>query len=894
MADFLENLLQGGIGALSLLDAPGSYVRGALGGRLGERLGGRELLEEWGVVGANREGLDAGDIAGFLAEIPTDPFGWVGGGLASTKGGRRFLTESLGGSIDDAMRGGGRYFSGLPSGDPPPVSLGSERAWALGQYPGDELESRVAARLFERLVREEPPVRGVLPGKGGVYKQPSREDRLIPLGNIDIERGAQADSKVRDALQSQYSEVLGRGSRALDDVNREIRQIEDRVLEASELPLEHELANELGYRGRDIDPMPPAPEGAGPLQVRDQDFLFDPATGHKIRSYKDYRPRSLEELLGLDFDDAQSIAMLGPEGVDDIDLSAFRGLNEINERLGDLGPSRLERDILHGQLRDPYFADTARRNVEELGWPGQDEFERISAEFSPEVNSLFDSLFGERSDWERLRRELEGIEATMSGVAPPRRVNPSDEAFLSTPSQVAMRELADAQRGLQWQGRSDLDRGERVARGLGEDLSPDLIGGASPQTQLENLHSRRLEIEEALDRIREEGMYGSGELARFIRDPEARALRADLLRRIGERDDSWRELTASKADKVRKSWDAPLTSEFGRSLDPDRLRELSSSPRFIEAVSEAYANAISNANAYTGRVARDVLDGARSDMARAQELLRDDPAYAAQVHSLLGFSPPSRPSVAQPSYVPQADVPESLLPPGLLETPSPSSYSLDAEGLPVTGPPLPMRSDLGPDPGHYPLPLDAPVSRAGSGMESLFEASDRTLEEARRRWGNSVDGDEIIQKFFDSRSRSEDPWMDYIPPYTSEPPVPDTLSPEGILDLLGISSNEGFPGGLPSAELPHAPDPGVYFYAELPRPPGPSIYSNEEAQALSRFGPGDIVQELSSGGAMRTGGVAGDPAYDAYGLQISSEQENRVRQLLRALGLGGDLPFGWP
>lgn len=64
-----------------VLDTPGALLRGLLAGRAGERVGGRELLETWGVLGENQAGFDAGDVAGFGAEMLLDPLNLVGGGL---------------------------------------------------------------------------------------------------------------------------------------------------------------------------------------------------------------------------------------------------------------------------------------------------------------------------------------------------------------------------------------------------------------------------------------------------------------------------------------------------------------------------------------------------------------------------------------------------------------------------------------------------------------------------------------------------------------------------------------------------------------------------------------------------------------------------------------------
>lgn len=82
------------------LDKPGRAIRGLLAGRPGELLdaipfsdtlglttpeddvSGRDLLETYGVLGKNTPGFDAGDVAGFAAEVLTDPLNMLtlGGG----------------------------------------------------------------------------------------------------------------------------------------------------------------------------------------------------------------------------------------------------------------------------------------------------------------------------------------------------------------------------------------------------------------------------------------------------------------------------------------------------------------------------------------------------------------------------------------------------------------------------------------------------------------------------------------------------------------------------------------------------------------------------------------------------------------------------------------------
>lgn len=114
----------GGIGAVAnLIDLPGSMVRDTLGliGSGGNwkkynpldqllspfspdnRVYGRGLLEDAGVLSKNRPGFDVGDVAGFGVDLLTDPLSWISGGIsgAATKFGR---LASKAGAIDDITR----------------------------------------------------------------------------------------------------------------------------------------------------------------------------------------------------------------------------------------------------------------------------------------------------------------------------------------------------------------------------------------------------------------------------------------------------------------------------------------------------------------------------------------------------------------------------------------------------------------------------------------------------------------------------------------------------------------------------------------------------------------------------------------------------------------------
>ncbi len=117
-----------GIGWLGeTLDKPGAAVRGIASGLTGgdwgggllnlipfsdsmgltspeEKVTGRELLETWGALGPNQEGLDWGDAAGFGAEMLLDPLAWFTLPLGAL--GRGGQVASKAGILDDVLRAG--------------------------------------------------------------------------------------------------------------------------------------------------------------------------------------------------------------------------------------------------------------------------------------------------------------------------------------------------------------------------------------------------------------------------------------------------------------------------------------------------------------------------------------------------------------------------------------------------------------------------------------------------------------------------------------------------------------------------------------------------------------------------------------------------------------------
>ena len=95
MSDLLDALLGIGEFGLNVLDTPGRFVRTGLAGKdpfasilyPSQGASGREMLESWGVLGPNEEGFDTGDVAGFAADLATDPLNWLGGlGIAKRLG----------------------------------------------------------------------------------------------------------------------------------------------------------------------------------------------------------------------------------------------------------------------------------------------------------------------------------------------------------------------------------------------------------------------------------------------------------------------------------------------------------------------------------------------------------------------------------------------------------------------------------------------------------------------------------------------------------------------------------------------------------------------------------------------------------------------------------------
>ncbi len=167
----------------NILDTPGSVVRGLMGGdpsrALGgifdpsKRVGGREMLENWGVLNENEEGLDGGDVGGFLAEMITDPLNLMGAGALRGAYGKEMA--KLG-----PMHAGGaeKLLSTLP---PRKATRELVNDWLL---KADALDPAMQKRAFGEI----PPGSSFL-GAGSeavVYKTPEGDVLRIAPGGYPV------------------------------------------------------------------------------------------------------------------------------------------------------------------------------------------------------------------------------------------------------------------------------------------------------------------------------------------------------------------------------------------------------------------------------------------------------------------------------------------------------------------------------------------------------------------------------------------------------------------------------------------------------------------------------------------------------------------------------------
>lgn len=123
-------------GLFDILDRPGRSLRHLLTGNFSQALeafdpgftetesqpiSGRDVLQQWGILGANREGLDAGDVFGFGAEVLLDPLTWAGGAIGKWTAGKSARLA----------KGATRFSEGLAG-----QTMGRQASGALGRLGG--------------------------------------------------------------------------------------------------------------------------------------------------------------------------------------------------------------------------------------------------------------------------------------------------------------------------------------------------------------------------------------------------------------------------------------------------------------------------------------------------------------------------------------------------------------------------------------------------------------------------------------------------------------------------------------------------------------------------------------------------------------------------------------
>lgn len=173
----LDRALGGGVSGLQwlgeTLDKPRRALYGALAGSRealniipfsdsmgltdpNETITGRDALEAAGILGKNTDGLDLGDVAGFLFELPTDPANWVSFGAKSAAGAAANAGADIGMSAikkANAIRAGKKSFARITTPDIgiPFTSIGIKpRTLSIGGKPL-EWTGENAANAYEAL-----------------------------------------------------------------------------------------------------------------------------------------------------------------------------------------------------------------------------------------------------------------------------------------------------------------------------------------------------------------------------------------------------------------------------------------------------------------------------------------------------------------------------------------------------------------------------------------------------------------------------------------------------------------------------------------------------------------------------------------------------------------------
>lgn len=170
----IEKLLESGwnrgIGALeavgNTLDVPRSAIASGLSSVMsglgmqshvkpGEKVYGRDLLEQAGLLGGNKPGLDWGDVAGFGVDMATDPLTYLGIGTLTKAGRAAEAASSLTRGLGAGIRSGERSlvalhvpFTGIEKGLGAGNAAIGNALESAGKYVGSTRPALLAKGLF--------------------------------------------------------------------------------------------------------------------------------------------------------------------------------------------------------------------------------------------------------------------------------------------------------------------------------------------------------------------------------------------------------------------------------------------------------------------------------------------------------------------------------------------------------------------------------------------------------------------------------------------------------------------------------------------------------------------------------------------------------------------------
>ena len=325
----------GGVG--DVLDTPGRFTRTALAGRNpfstvfdpSKGVSGRELLQQYGMVGENQDGLDGGDIGGFLAEMALDPTNLIGTGLLAKIMGKASKARAANRAIEaanDVASAENRAMALAPRGirvaDDAPITRAMPNKPDSGirgylpdrsnePFPGSK--RRVLSQKEIEDIHLQDSLRGPLRyDSQGQYFYRSQEDS--PLGGwnkksydeLNFPTSVEAQIRYHNGGNS-YSDYTD-GFKGLN-AGHALRSAAINNPEAAEIRLLRTLPKELG-----IDDVDSLYFSANPKHVdQAKEILARNATDRKIGAYafpetveRDFIPSSLVEKLAANLKNSQS------------------------------------------------------------------------------------------------------------------------------------------------------------------------------------------------------------------------------------------------------------------------------------------------------------------------------------------------------------------------------------------------------------------------------------------------------------------------------------------------------------------------------------------------------------------------------------------------------------